>query len=69
LSDAEGLFRKTVEGSPDHADALYHLGLIAHELGSNAAAIGFLRRAVAVKPDHAPAMRLLAVAETVRAGV
>ena len=47
LSDAELLYRKILEADAHHADALHLLGVLAHQVGRNDAAVELIGKAVA----------------------
>jgi len=53
LADADDLARRAAAAEPDNAEAVHTLGIIAHQSGKTAEAIGHLRRAIALKPDMA----------------
>ncbi len=50
LADAEFLYRQLLDQQPDHAPALHHLGLLAHQAGDHDAAIELMGRAIALAP-------------------
>jgi predicted O-linked N-acetylglucosamine transferase (SPINDLY family) len=47
LDEAERLYRQILQADPNHADALHFLGVIAHQRGSNEAALELLNAAIA----------------------
>ena len=53
LADADELTRRAASAEPDNAEAAHMLGIIAHQSGKTAEAIGHLRRAIAIKPGVA----------------
>jgi tetratricopeptide (TPR) repeat protein len=55
LDEAEELYRKVVEASPDHWDSLRLLGLIEHQRGNHAAAVRQIDAALKVNPNLAEA--------------
>jgi predicted O-linked N-acetylglucosamine transferase (SPINDLY family) len=55
LADAERLYRSILQASPEHADALHLLGVIAHQRGRHEEAIRLIDRALAFRPDFAEA--------------
>jgi tetratricopeptide (TPR) repeat protein len=52
LQEAEELYRQVLLEDPDHAVALYLLGLIAFRTGRNDLAIDYTSRALRIKPDY-----------------
>lgn len=50
LTEAEILYRQILQFSPDHPDALYFSGLIAHQSGNDELAVEFISRVIAVCP-------------------
>src|SRR5580704_2608026 len=50
---AEALYRQILQLSPGHVDALYLLGVMAHQAGKHALAIDFLDQAILRQPDLA----------------
>jgi tetratricopeptide (TPR) repeat protein len=44
---------KVLSREPEHADALHLLGVVAHQQGRHAQAIGLIRQALALKPGMA----------------
>ncbi len=59
LGEASGLYQKILQSTPDHIDALYLLGAIAHQTGQSAQAVALMRRALAVAPDQARCYKIL----------
>jgi tetratricopeptide (TPR) repeat protein len=55
LAEAEALYGEVLRISPDHADALHLLGVIAYQVGQAAAALGLIDRAIAARADFAEA--------------
>ena len=52
ISKAESLYRQILAQQPDHAGALYYLGVIAHRMGRNDAAVELIRKVVAIQPEN-----------------
>jgi tetratricopeptide (TPR) repeat protein len=50
---AAQLYLKVLSREPEHADALHLLGVVAHQQGRHAQAIGVIRQAPALKPGVA----------------
>lgn len=50
LPQAEAAYRQILQVMPDHPDALYLSGLIAHESGKSEAAIELIERAIRINP-------------------
>jgi Flp pilus assembly protein TadD len=57
-AEAADSFLLAAHFGPDHADPLYHLGLVSHRRGDPASAIDYLDRALAIQPGHAEAHNL-----------
>ena len=53
LDDAEAAYREILATSPQHADALHLLGMLAHARGAQGQAIGLIGRAILVEPGAA----------------
>ncbi len=53
LPEAEALYRQVLARSPDHADALHWLGVLAGQVGRLEGAIDLIGRAIAVNPGVA----------------
>jgi len=49
---ARDLYQKILKATPDHADSLHQLGLIAHAEGDNQKALQMLRRAAQLQPEQ-----------------
>jgi tetratricopeptide (TPR) repeat protein len=54
FSEARPMFEKVLVGTPDHAHALYHLGLIEERIGDEATAARHLAAASAADPKSFP---------------
>ena len=52
LPEAENLYRRVLDASTAHAEALYYLGRIVSEQGNRSEAAELLERSLAVSPDH-----------------
>jgi tetratricopeptide (TPR) repeat protein len=52
LHEAEQLYRQILTQHPDHAVAMHHLGLIAHQTGRNDIAAELIRRAIVLSPGR-----------------
>ncbi|HET8877317.1 MAG TPA: tetratricopeptide repeat protein [Casimicrobiaceae bacterium] len=50
LSEAEAGYRSVLQNAPDQPDALHRLGMIAHQVGRNEAALELIDRAIMVNP-------------------
>ena len=50
--DAEALYRQILAVQPDHADALHHLGIVAHQTGRHDLAVEFIGKALVLVPDN-----------------
>jgi tetratricopeptide (TPR) repeat protein len=53
LPEAESIYQKIVESSPNQPVALHQLGLIAYEVGKPDVAVELISKALAAKPDYA----------------
>jgi predicted O-linked N-acetylglucosamine transferase (SPINDLY family) len=53
LAEAEGIYRQILTQSPDHAEALHLLGVLAVQVGRADAAIELIGRAIAINPTIA----------------
>jgi hypothetical protein len=53
LGDAEGLYRRILAVAPNHPDALHLLGLVAHDIGRQDAALDLVTRAIGIAPNQA----------------
>jgi len=51
LVEAEALYRQVLAVQPDHALALHHLGVIAHQSGRDDLAVEWIRRALVLAPE------------------
>ena len=54
LNEAEQLYRQILETTPDNADVLNLLGLIAQTKGLHSEAVSYFYRAAAAAPKHFP---------------
>src|SRR3990170_4345774 len=48
LSQAETLYKQVLRSNPDNPDALYLLGMLAHQVGNNEVATEIINRAIRV---------------------
>ena len=53
FTEAEELYRRVLEASPDHPRALHYAGVLAHQRGRDDEAIGSIGRSLALVPDEA----------------
>jgi predicted TPR repeat methyltransferase len=53
LHEAERCYRQVLQENPDQPDALYLLGLLAHQAERKGAALGYLARAAGLRPNAA----------------
>jgi len=53
LEEAEALYGQILDANPGHADALAHLGVIAHQRGRHAEAVELMERAIRLEPRRA----------------
>ena len=51
--EAQGVYRRVLETSPDHPRALHFAGVLAHQLGRNDEALGLIERSLALGSDQA----------------
>lgn len=51
IDRAELIYRQILDETPDHADALHLLGVVAHQRGQFGRAVALIKRAVALEPD------------------
>ena len=56
LWDAEECYRQILAAEPHHADALHHLGIIAHQLHRYALAVKWIGQSLILAPNN-PARR------------
>jgi predicted TPR repeat methyltransferase len=61
LDDAAALFRRILELSPDHAEAVHYSGILAHQQGRLEDATALLERSLALRPEEADWRANLAV--------
>ena len=52
MAEAETLYRQVLAARPDHAGALHHLGLIAHQAGRHDLAVEWIRGAIRLDPEN-----------------
>jgi tetratricopeptide (TPR) repeat protein/SAM-dependent methyltransferase len=50
LAEAEGGYRQILSVDKDHVDSLHFLGVLAHQVGRNDAAVEFMAKAIALNP-------------------
>jgi len=62
LTKAEGIYKQILQSHPDQPVALHLLGVIAHQVGKNDAAVDLLTRALALNPELAEAHSNLGLA-------
>jgi tetratricopeptide (TPR) repeat protein len=62
LAEAAAGYRAVLSRDPRQTDALFLLGVVAHQTGWNEPAAGLFRQVLAVKPDHAACWNLLGLA-------
>jgi tetratricopeptide (TPR) repeat protein len=53
LREAEGIYRRILEGDPNNPHALHLLGVLASQVGQNDSAVEYIRRAIAQNPTAA----------------
>lgn len=53
LGEAERIYRGILERDPNHADAAHLLGLLAHQVGEDEAALGLIARAIKISSSVA----------------
>ncbi len=51
LQEAEAIYQSILKEQPDEPDALHLLGLLAHQVGNNAASVDLIERAISVRND------------------
>jgi len=52
LADAATLYHQILAAQPNHAEALHHLGIIAHQRGQHELAVEQIRRSLALVPNN-----------------
>jgi protein O-GlcNAc transferase len=50
LAQADALYRRILQHDPNHPDALHYLGVLAYQVGQNAAAVELISQAIGVYP-------------------
>lgn len=50
FAQAEALYRQILQQDPNHADALHFLGVLAHQVGQNEAAVALISKAINIFP-------------------
>lgn len=60
MAQAEQCYQQILQLQPDHHDALYFLGNVAHSCGDHGRAVDLLRKAVALRPSEVAFHALLA---------
>ncbi|MBC8445351.1 MAG: sulfotransferase [Rhodospirillaceae bacterium] len=55
FAQADSLYQKILQTTPDHAETLHLLGILYHQVGKIDNAMEFMRKALASKPDFAEA--------------
>ena len=53
FQEAERLYCQILDSEPNHSSALHLLGVVRHQQGDHAAAIGLIGRAIALNPHLA----------------
>ncbi|MHB8473111.1 MAG: tetratricopeptide repeat protein [Gammaproteobacteria bacterium] len=53
LDDAETLYRRTLDVTPEQSDALHFLGVLLHQRDQSDSAIDLIRRSIELDPAHA----------------
>jgi len=53
IASARDIYQKILEATPEHAESLHFLGLIAHREGDNKKALQLLQRAAMLRPGNA----------------
>src|SRR5690349_7336351 len=51
LQEAERIYRQILSHEPNHANAIYLLGLLAHQAGHHEMAVDYIRRAIEIQGD------------------
>lgn len=54
LNQAELIYRQILDETPDNADALHLLGVVAHQRGQFVRAMNLIKKAVSLSPDAGP---------------
>jgi len=62
LPEARHLYQEILQAAPNQPVALHHLGVIAHQVGENGAAVDLMKKALAVQPNYAGAHNDLGLA-------
>jgi protein O-GlcNAc transferase len=62
LSEAERLYREVLALEPAQTDALYLLGLLAHQKGEPARAVGLIEQSLAIAPEQPQCRNVLGLA-------
>ena len=62
LAEAETIYRQILEASPERADVIHLLGVLAGQTGRSEEAVALLRRSIALRPDHAESHKNLGIA-------
>jgi len=55
LPEAEQIYQQILQADPNQVDALHLLGVLAHQIGKNEAAVELISKAITIKPDFAEA--------------
>ena len=53
LVEAQELYRRILDTSPNHADALHYAGVLAHQQGQSDRAVVLIEQSLAAAPDRA----------------
>jgi len=62
LPQAETLYRQVLRLAPDHADALYHLGVIAYQVDRSESAVELIGKAIGANPSESAYHNVLGLA-------
>jgi predicted O-linked N-acetylglucosamine transferase (SPINDLY family) len=54
FAQADALYRRILQHDPNHPDALHYLGVLAYQIGQNAAAVELISKAIRVYPTSSP---------------